>query len=200
MLPQENAENRYRQSVDTEYGKGAIRGEFCSRRCRPSGRFPSRTASDMFRNLVILTILAGCHSGCHVLTRTNTDTWPQTREYCRDLDEMYARHRATRRAVVSLRQCYRNQNCDFRSGYVQAYVDVAIGGSGALPPVPPERYWKACRRDPEGHQKATDWFAGYAAGSQNALGSTWHAYNTVPASASTAACSSTAGCTEDLAW
>ncbi|REJ85948.1 MAG: hypothetical protein DWQ34_28015 [Planctomycetota bacterium] len=134
------------------------------------------------------------------MTRTKTDTWPQAREYCRDVDEMFARNRAARRAIVSLRRCHPSQNCDFRSGYVQAYVDVAVGGSGEVPPVPPERYWKSCRRDPEGHREAADWFAGYAAGSQRALASTWHAYNQVPTSGSTAGCPTAGYCTENHGW
>jgi hypothetical protein len=58
--------------------------------------------------------------------------------------------------------------CDFQYGFEQAYVDVALGASGEVPPLPPERYWKKRARTPKGHQRAQDWFAGYAAGAEQA--------------------------------
>jgi hypothetical protein len=53
---------------------------------------------------------------------------------------------------------------DFKYGYQQAYIDIANGGSGALPAVPPPRYWAAPYRTTWGHNKARDWFSGYQAG------------------------------------
>jgi hypothetical protein len=53
---------------------------------------------------------------------------------------------------------------DFKYGYQQAYIDIANGGSGPLPAVPPPRYWAAPYRTTWGHNKARDWFTGYEAG------------------------------------
>lgn len=57
---------------------------------------------------------------------------------------------------------------DFQFGYQQAYIDIANGGSGALPAVPPSRYWAAPYRTTWGHHKARDWFIGYEAGATSA--------------------------------
>lgn len=57
---------------------------------------------------------------------------------------------------------------DFEFGFQQAFIDIANGGSGALPTVPPPRYWSAPYRTSWGHDKARDWFAGYQAGANSA--------------------------------
>ncbi len=57
---------------------------------------------------------------------------------------------------------------DFKFGYQQAYIDIANGGSGALPAIPPARYWAAPYRTTWGHNKARDWFTGYEAGACSA--------------------------------
>lgn len=57
---------------------------------------------------------------------------------------------------------------DFKFGYQQAYIDVSNGGSGALPAIPPPRYWAAPYRTTWGHNKAREWFAGYQAGASSA--------------------------------
>lgn len=57
---------------------------------------------------------------------------------------------------------------DFKYGYQQAYIDIANGGSGALPAIPPARYWAAPYRTTWGHNKARDWFTGYEAGACSA--------------------------------
>ncbi|WP_145197180.1 hypothetical protein [Thalassoglobus polymorphus] len=58
---------------------------------------------------------------------------------------------------------------DFKSGFRQAFEDVAMGASGEVPPLPPKAYWKEKNRTCNGHARADQWFAGYAAGSQVAL-------------------------------
>ena len=57
---------------------------------------------------------------------------------------------------------------DFKYGYQQAYIDISNGGSGALPAIPPARYWAAPYRTTWGHNKARDWFTGYEAGACSA--------------------------------
>ena len=57
---------------------------------------------------------------------------------------------------------------DFKFGYQQAYIDISNGGSGALPAIPPARYWAAPYRTTWGHNKARDWFTGYEAGACSA--------------------------------
>lgn len=57
---------------------------------------------------------------------------------------------------------------DFKFGYQQAYIDIANGGTGAMPAIPPSRYWAAPYRTTWGHNKARDWFSGYQAGACSA--------------------------------
>ena len=57
----------------------------------------------------------------------------------------------------------------FRSGFRQAYRDNSRGGSGAVPVIPPEKYWSAYYRTARGGRaKAQEWFAGYRVGAEQA--------------------------------
>lgn len=60
-------------------------------------------------------------------------------------------------------------NAHYRAGFTQAYIDVANGGNGELPPVPPPRYWNAHFRSAKGQWRAERWFDGYRAGAAMAL-------------------------------
>jgi hypothetical protein len=76
-------------------------------------------------------------------------------------------------AVKAANRALSEQNCgatsrDFRYGFQQAYMDVANGGNGTLPAVPPARYWAAPYRTTWGHNKAREWFSGYEAGASAA--------------------------------
>jgi len=71
---------------------------------------------------------------------------------------------------------------DYKSGYQQAHVDFAMGGNGVTPPIPPENYWVAYRRTPEGHAQAQEWFQGYQAGTQAVQQTSWAAYRNIPSS------------------
>lgn len=55
-------------------------------------------------------------------------------------------------------------SCDFKEGFEQAYVDIAEGGTGVTPAVPPARYWSFRYRTPYGHARAQEWFNGYEMG------------------------------------
>jgi hypothetical protein len=134
----------------------------------------------MYRAVVICACIG--LAGCSVLTRTKTGAWTEPHEYSRHYDERMTRCRAEQRGYVAVKECYPSADADFRQGFVQAYVDIALGADGTLPAVPPERYWKVCQRDPDGYCEADHWFAGYTAGAQRALASCWHAHNQVPAS------------------
>lgn len=131
-----------------------------------------------------VALICGCIAltGCSVFTRTKSGECYEPHEYSRHFDEAFARDQAEKRALVAIANCFPDTDSDFRQGFIQAYVDIALGGDGKLPPVPPERYWRACQRNPEGYADASDWFTGYTAGSQRALSSNWHAHNQVPAS------------------
>lgn len=72
---------------------------------------------------------------------------------------------------------------DFRYGFQQAFLDIANGGSGALPAVPPSRYWTAAYRTTWGHNKAREWFEGYEAGANAAKCSALREAQSVPTAA-----------------
>lgn len=55
-------------------------------------------------------------------------------------------------------------SCHYREGFTQAFVDLAEGGDGTPPGVPPERYWWCLYRSSSGQRYAEEWFAGYEAG------------------------------------
>src|SRR5690606_37794241 len=102
-------------------------------------------------------------------------------KYCRCLDNLKTKHKARWHARADLRQMNCDADCDFKLGFEQAYVDVALGGSGEVPGLPPQNYWKEWARTPEGHQAAQSWFAGYAAGAPQAK-SRYEPYNEVASS------------------
>lgn len=74
-------------------------------------------------------------------------------------------------------------SCHFREGFTQAYVDMAEGGNGTVPPIPPERYWKSKFRSAPGYARAEEWFAGYRTGAGMAEAEGLSQFNTVPTSA-----------------
>lgn len=109
------------------------------------------------------------------------------KHYTRCLDERIAANEAAKRAFFSLQECYPERpSLDFQFGYRSAFVDVALGGDGVVPAVPPEQYWTTCYRTAEGRQHAQEWFAGYAAGAQRATAHCRYQFNRVAASGTTA--------------
>ena len=53
---------------------------------------------------------------------------------------------------------------DFGIGYRAGYQEVASGGNGCPPPLPPRKYWKWHYETPEGQAKIAAWFAGFPHG------------------------------------
>jgi hypothetical protein len=97
-------------------------------------------------------------------------------------------HKATKRAAIkAANEALAEQNCgaisrDFEFGFQQAFIDISNGGSGALPVVPPPRYWTAPYRTTWGHNKAREWFSGYEAGASVAKGGALRDAQSVPTS------------------
>lgn len=95
-------------------------------------------------------------------------TW----HYLRCVDEKVTIHEAADRANLALQRDYPvAPSAHFCDGFGTAFVDIALGAHGEIPPVPPRRYWKLCYRTENGHAIAQEWFAGYAAGAARALSS-----------------------------
>ncbi len=79
------------------------------------------------------------------------------------------RHAALSSANQALSEQFNGElSRDFKYGFQQAFIDVANGGNGTLPAIPPSRYWSAPYRTTWGHNKARNWFEGYQAGANTA--------------------------------
>jgi hypothetical protein len=83
------------------------------------------------------------------------------------IDTWRVRRYALASADKAWRRCHNpggRGSCHFRDGFDQAFVDLAEGGDGTPPGVPPERYWWCTYRSACGQRFAEEWFAGYEAG------------------------------------
>ena len=103
--------------------------------------------------------------------------------YQTDLDKYFVRRAAKKCAKESLStmaaNCNDKPSKSFRKGYQQAYMDIALGESGTVPPVPPEEYWAAHYRTPEGYMEVQEWFTGYKLGSEHARADGRYDYNQI---------------------
>lgn len=103
--------------------------------------------------------------------------------YQTDLDKYVVKHAARKCANKSLKDlacnCKEKPSKTFRDGYRQAYIDIALGESGEVPPVPPEEYWAAHYRTPAGYQEIQEWFTGYKLGAEHALADGRNEYNKI---------------------
>lgn len=130
--------------------------------------------------LLLALVAAGCGSparyGC---SSCGPVICVERHNYCRCLDDWHSGLAARRCALKALGICS-DVSPDYRRGFVQAYVDIAQGATGATPPIPPERYWSACLRSGCGRMRADEWFAGYSDGAARAL--TCYRGGTVPSS------------------
>ena len=97
---------------------------------------------------------------------------PQLRCYNRTIDDFVACKVAKDVARHHLAILYADDGhptYDFQAGFEQAYADVALGSDGQTPAIAPSPYWKSHQRTAEGHARAQQWLAGYAAGATQAL-------------------------------
>lgn len=53
---------------------------------------------------------------------------------------------------------------DFKEGFRAGYTEIAEGGVGCLPTVPPRKYWSWRYQSPDGKARVDAWFAGYPEG------------------------------------
>ncbi|WP_437192646.1 hypothetical protein [Planctomicrobium sp. SH527] len=104
-------------------------------------------------------------------------------KYCSTHDKMLTQHDARHLAHAELKRSKKKicSDCDYRLGFEQAFVDVSQGAKGDVPALPPANFWTNCARTPGGHQRAENWFSGYAAGA-TAAKAIYEPYNKVAAS------------------
>lgn len=95
-------------------------------------------------------------------------------------DNLVTRDTAHHCAMKDLKDCGKTSH-HFKSGFVRAYEDLALGRYAAVPPVPPSKYWTAYYRSCAGQHAVDDWFAGYRAGLEIGLQSGVSRFNRVDA-------------------
>lgn len=86
------------------------------------------------------------------------------------LDEEYLKLKYTEEAKQSYLQnywsCYRGVDhpWDFKHGFIDGYLAVAMGGDGCPPMFPPRKYWGGSYDGGRGRDRAMAWFDGYQHG------------------------------------
>lgn len=94
--------------------------------------------------------------------------YPTFAKYWPSLDEwstnQTAKNAAGRTLFMQQLRTLKFYGGDYKDGFTQAYVDIANGGNGECPPIPPPRYWNAFYRSQCGEQYTNQWFDGYRAG------------------------------------
>ena len=110
-------------------------------------------------NLWAVAFLMGAISGCAVI-RT------QVRDL-RDEFSIKAQNRCLAyQAWGRVTDVYCDVPCltDFKCGFIAGFCDLAGGGRGCPPPLPPRRYWQAKYRGAVGTERAQAWFDGFRHG------------------------------------
>ena len=168
--------------------------------------------ADVIRHRKLLAILTGCMmslTGCQSSWQDRVDSRPmlygslsdkfaywtggpcngyRPAYHCGPPDGFLDRKSVHHASISSANQVLDEQfgggvSRDFRYGFQQAFLDIANGGSGALPAVPPARYWTAAYRTTWGHNKAREWFEGYEAGANAAKCSALKEAQSIPTAA-----------------
>jgi hypothetical protein len=61
-----------------------------------------------------------------------------------------------------------HHSVDYAKGFEEGYYDVASGGDGCPPPLPPKKYWSATYASPVGREHIEAWFQGFRDGAATA--------------------------------
>lgn len=104
-------------------------------------------------------------------------------------------HEEVNDSLISVRNCsdswhawiYYRANCPdetwyphhYGKGFRAGYRDVAAGGEGCPPMLPPQCYWSVCYQSPAGQAKVQEWFRGYVFGANAARIDGVSDYNTI---------------------
>ena len=108
-----------------------------------------------FRVFWIGILVLTCFPGCYELR----DSIDECSIKCRNKMRARAAWWCTRSVYDGIP--YRHS---FEDGFRDGYYDVASGGGGKAPTLPPRKYWKARYQSHEGQMKTLAWFDGFAHG------------------------------------
>jgi hypothetical protein len=117
---------------------------------------------------VIILFMGSQFAGCTVVT--GIKNYVDYNTECDNLvigwrDHIYSRRAFNRRINQMPATQYPES---FRDGFIAGYHDVAKGGKGCPPAIPPRRYWSWKYQTAEGQCKVNEWFAGYPYGAKAA--------------------------------
>lgn len=135
---------------------------------RPNPQQPLNARRRILRRMMTAAVIAcvtvGSGSGCSMLGGLSQSD---------AIDEFMVGYRNQAWSARSWHQnkdkfCNQAHNRDFAAGYRQGYEDVAAGGNGCTPAMPPRAYWGWRYQSPEGQAKVSAWFAGYPHGAKAA--------------------------------
>lgn len=117
--------------------------------------------------LTICVTLVGA-SGCTALQGVRDVV--QYNDMCDDFVIGWRNYVWANQAWHSVKPTYAGQPYvkDFGEGFRAGYCEVAAGGNGCPPPLPPRKYWSWKYQSPEGQAKVAAWFAGYPHGAATA--------------------------------
>src|SRR5262245_2314634 len=105
----------------------------------------------MKRIIPALFVLVGVAPGC-----LQIEDWRMQSQYRRLAQSAYSSTGNT--------YCHIPHSVDFQQGFVEGYADVASGGDGCAPALPPKKYWGAAYSSPNGQEHTKAWFAGFREG------------------------------------
>lgn len=104
--------------------------------------------------LKVMALCAGGMAGCSSLQEAKQDYLIS-----------YRNEQMAKEAWRSMRGEYNNMYpTDFERGWRQGYYDVASGGSGCSPAIPPSNYWHIRYQNSCGQQRVLSWLNGYREG------------------------------------
>ena len=89
--------------------------------------------------------------------------------YHRRIDTLVTKLTAQNSAKRDIGQIDCEPSRDFRDGFTQAYIDLAVGRPPCVPTVPPKKYWHAFYRSCAGYAAVEEWYAGYRVGLDNGV-------------------------------
>lgn len=112
---------------------------------------PSKASGRVLRLGQFLAAMALLQSGCGALNEYKIDS---------------RNHLLARRAWNCLEDVYRDVEYpyDFGRGFRAGYFNVAGGGNGCPPVLPPRKYWTVNLVNPLGHRRTHAWFEGFKYG------------------------------------
>ena len=116
--------------------------------------------------LLALLVSNACFSGCSIVrNEIGTCSGPWSKELLAIRNRSFSAKAWLRRKHHFGKEKF---NRDFRAGFRAGYEEVASGGNGCCPAVPPQKYWSWEFQLAEGRGRTSAWYAGFPHGARTA--------------------------------